>query len=302
MNKNGIGYIYVLLASFFFALIAVIGKTIINIGINIFDLLILQNASALIIMLVYFSVSDIKKLFLDRTSLKTVMVQGILGSAATTILFYLSLEKLNAGIASMLLFIYPLFVNFYFLATKTKKATIVGNLALLAAFSGCMMAINLFGLDKAKTPLSGIVFGILSSAAYAFYNIYADVKLKDFDPLIITFYTTLAILAVTLVFRPGFFMFDFTFTPALLIYILELAVVSGILPVVLLYKGINIVGADKASIISTSELPITILMSYFILGETMGAVQLIGIQLITCSIILLKYEETIERAFKRLMK
>ena len=78
MNKNGIGYIYVLLASFFFALIAVIGKTIINIGINIFDLLILQNASALIIMLVYFSVSDIKKLFLERKSLMTVMVQGIL--------------------------------------------------------------------------------------------------------------------------------------------------------------------------------------------------------------------------------
>ena len=300
MNKNRIGYIYVLLASFFFALIAVIGKTVMNSGINVFDLLILQNTTALIFMLAYFAIVDIKKLYLDKKSLKTILVQGLVGSASTTILFYLALQRMNAGVASMLLFTHPVLVSLYFMATKTKKITLTNNLALLAAFMGSIMVINVFNIDMAKTPLIGLVFGILASAAYAFYNIYADVKLKDFEPLVITFYTTLVILAVTLILRPGFFRFEFAMTSELMIYICELAVVSGILPVIFLYKGIGMVGADKASIVATSELPITILMSFIVLSERMGLVQLAGILLIICSIVILQYEGSLEKNFNAL--
>jgi drug/metabolite transporter (DMT)-like permease len=195
LNKNRIGYVYVMLAAFFFALIAVIGKTIINNGINVFDLLILQSAMALIFLFVYFAVVDIKKLYLDKNSLKTVLIQGLIGSASTTILFYLALEKLNAGVASMLLFTHPVLVSLYFMATKTKKITPTSNLALLAAFLGSVMVINLFNIDAAKTPIVGLVYGMLASATYAFYNINADIKLKDFSPLVITFYTNLTTLS-----------------------------------------------------------------------------------------------------------
>ena len=294
MNKINTGYIYVLLAAFFFALIAVIGKTVMNTGINVFDLLILQNIAAVLFMLSYFAVVDIKKLRLDRNNLKTVLVQGLIGSAGTTILFYLALERMNAGIASMLLFTHPVLVSIYFMATRTKKITVTNNLALISAFVGSLMVINVFNIDVAKTPLIGILFGVLSSTAYAFYNIYADVKLKENEPLVTTFYTTLTILLVTLVLRPGFFRFEFAMTAELLVYIGELAVVSGILPVIFLYKGINRVGADKASIVATSELPITILMSFFVLGERMGLIQLSGILLIMCSIVILQCEGKIE--------
>lgn len=299
MNSNRSGYIYVLMAAFFFALIAVIGKTVINTGINVFDLLVLQYAAAVLFILAYYAGTDIRKLHLSRERLKTVLIQGIIGSSGTTILFYLALKQLNAGIASMLLFTHPVLVSLYFMAAKTKKITRSSNLSLLAAFLGCILVINIFNIDMTKTPLSGLVFGILSSCAYAFYNVYADMKLKDFEPLVITFYTTLSILAVTLVLHPGFFRFEFTMTFDQLVYICELAVVSGILPVIFLYMGIRLVGADKASIAATAELPITIVLSFLMLGERMGLVQLAGIFLIMCSIIILQYEEVVERAFKR---
>lgn len=297
MNKYKIGYFYTLLAAFFFALVAVIGKTIINIGVNVFDLLILQNTVALIFMLVYFTVLDIKKLYLPKRSLKTILIQGLFGSASTTILFYLALEKLNAGVASMLLFTHPVLISLYFMATKKKKITLASNLALLAAFLGSMMVINLFDISMAETPIIGLVFGILSSAAYAFYNINADMKLKEFEPLVIYFYTTLATLAVALIFHPGFFKFEFLLTSELLLYVCELAVVSGILPTIFLYKGIKLVGADKASIVATSELPATILLSFFVLGERMRLIQVAGIILIMCSVIILQYERILEAAF-----
>jgi drug/metabolite transporter (DMT)-like permease len=302
LNKNRIGYLYVLLSAFFFALIAVIGKTVINTGINIFDMLILQSTTALIFMLAYFAAVDIKKIYLDRVRLKKVAVQGLIGSASTTILFYLALTKLNAGVASMLLFTHPVLVTLYFMVTRTKKITLTSNLALLTAFLGSIMVINVFNLDIVKTPLTGLFYGILASTAYAFYNINADINLKGFNPLVITFYTNLTTLAAALILRPGFFRFEFAMNLELLIYICELAVVSGILPIIFLYKGINILGADKASIAAISELPITILMSFFVLGEKMGLVQLGGIFFVMCSIIILQYEGVLERVFSALKR
>ncbi len=297
MNKSKVGYIYVLLAAFFFALIAVIGKTVMNTGINVFDLLILQNAVALLFMLIYFATIDIKKLHLSKANLKTVLIQGFIGSAGTTILFYMALQRMNAGIASMLLFTHPVLVSLYFMLTRTKRITVTNNLALLSAFLGSIMVINIFNIDMTRTPWIGLCFGVMSSIFYAFYNIYADMRLKSFEPLVITFYTTLTSLAVTLMLHPGFFKLEFAFTTELLLYVCELAVVSGILPVIFLYKGINLVGADKASIVATSELPITILMSFLVLGERMDLVQLTGIALIIISIIILQYEGILEKAF-----
>ncbi|HNR05339.1 MAG TPA: DMT family transporter [Bacillota bacterium] len=294
MNRNKVGYVYVLLAAFFFALIAVIGKTVINSGIKIFDLLVLQYTASFVFMLIYFVIAGIRKLSLPKESLKAVLTQGLIGSSCTTVLFYLALEKLNAGIASMLLFTHPVLVSIYFMATKTRKITRRSNLALLTAFFGSIMVINVFNIGIAGTPFIGFVFGIMSSCTYAFYNIYADVKLKDFEPLVIAFYTNLTTLAVSLILHPGFFRFEFLMTSELLIYIFELAVVSGILPVIFLYKGIKLIGADKASIVATSELPITILLSFFVLGERMGLVQLAGILLIMGSIIILQYEGKLE--------
>ena len=288
------GYIYVLLAAFFFALIAVIGKTVINTGINVFDLLVLQNAAAAIFIFVYFAVTDIRKLRLSGRDLKTILIQGMIGSSGTTIFFYMALEKLNAGIASMLLFTHPVLVSIYFMAAKTRKITRTSNLALLAAFLGSILVINVFNIDMSETPVAGLVFGIMSSCAYAFYNVYADVKLKDLEPLVITFYTTMSISAVSLILHPGFFRFEFAMTFDLVVYICELAVISGILPTIFLYKGINLIGADKASIAATSELPITILLSFLVLGEKMGLIQLAGILLIMCAIIILQYEGRFE--------
>lgn len=297
MSKNTIGYIYVLLAAFFFAMIAVIGKTVMNTGINAFDLLILQNTVALLFILVYFAVVDIRKLQLSAVSLKTILIQGFVGSAGTTIFFYMALQRMNAGIASMLLFTHPVLVSLYFILTRTKRISVTNNLALLAAFLGSIMVINIFSIDVTRTPLVGICFGAMSSVFYAFYNIYADMRLKSLEPLVITFYTTLTSLVVTLMLHPGFFKLEFAFTTELLLYACELAVVSGILPVIFLYKGINLVGADKASIVATSELPITILMSFLVLGERMDIVQLTGIVLIIISIIILQYEGILEKAF-----
>ena len=178
----------------------------------------------------------------------------------------------------------------------------INNIALLLAVMGSAMVINIFAFDIALTPAIGLALGLLSSAAYAFFNVYAEIGLKDIKPLVTTFYCSIIILLVTIVINPGFFKFDFVLTSSSILYILELAVISGVLPVVFIYKGIAIIGADKASIIATAELPVTLILAYFLLREKMVLLQIFGMVLIIVSIILLQSENNILTWVKRFRK
>ncbi|MFZ5351434.1 MAG: DMT family transporter [Bacillota bacterium] len=291
--KNGLGYLYIALAAFFFAVIAIVGKTVINMGIEVFDLLILQNVFSIVLLLVYFIFTGLKSLKIDGQEFKNILLQGIIGSAGTTVFYYLALERMNAGIASMLLFTNPVFVSLYFILSKTKRINTVNNSALIFAMLGSLMVINIFNIDLSKTPMTGLMFGVLASMAYAFFNVFADLKLKGIKPLVITFYTSSIILAVSVALNPSFFRFDFVITPKLLFYVFELSLISGILPIVFLYKGIELIGSERASIVATAELPITLLLAFFILKETMVLVQIAGTFLIIVSIIILHNEDRI---------
>lgn len=302
MQNMRIGYIYVFLAAAFFAIIGILGKNAINAGVSPLNLIILQYATTIVIMFIYFVIRGIGQLKLTKKEIRSIIIQGVIGSSGTTLFFYLALSKVNAGIASMLLFTHPVLINIYFLLSKTKKINIINNSALVLAVIGSAMVINIFGFDIAKTPAIGLILGLLSSAAYAFFNIYAEIEFKEAKPMVTTFYTSGVILITTLLINPGFLSFDFIMTWDIAFYVLELAIISGILPVVFLYKGIGIVGADKASIVATAELPITILLAYFILGEKMNVVQIIGIFFIIASIILLQSENNIALFMKKLKR
>lgn len=302
MQSTNIGYMYVFLAASFFAFVGVLGKGLINFGIGPLDLIILQYAATILIMFAYFIITDIKVLKLTKHELKCILIQGIIGSSGTTIFFYLALERVSAGIASMLLFTHPVLISVYFLVSKTKKINVINNSALVLAILGSIMVINILSFDISSTPVIGILFGLSASAAYAFFNIYAELEFKEARPLVTTFYSSGIILLITLLIHPRFFAFDFALSWSTMFYIIRLAIVSGILPVVFLYKGITVVGADKASIVATAELPITVLLAFAILGEKMDLIQVIGIFLIITSIILLQNENNISVLIKKIKR
>lgn len=71
--------------------------------------------------------------------------------------------------------------------------------------------------------------------------------------------------------------------------ILALATISTVLPIFTFYAGMQRVGAARASIISTVEPLITLLLAMLLLGEVMGPRQWLGGALILSSVILLQW-------------
>ncbi|MBV7274296.1 EamA family transporter [Clostridiaceae bacterium UIB06] len=300
MKKRSLGYIYVGASAFFFALIAIIGKSAFNTGMKVYDLMIMQNAVSAIIMFIYLWIKDKKSIIISRNQLKRVILQGVFGSTATTLFFYLALEKINAGIASMLIFTHPVFVTLFFVITGIRKITMVNNLALILAVVGSSMVINFLNLNVTQISSIGLMYGVICSICYAFFNVFADLKLKDVKSEVLAMYTSVIMFVVSFILNPGFFRSNITLSPQIMFYVFELAVVSGILPVIFLYKGIALVGSEKSTIIATSELPITLILAFFVLRETMVLTQIIGVAFIIGAVFVLQNEAIILEKLKKI--
>jgi len=78
---------------------------------------------------------------------------------------------------------------------------------------------------------------------------------------------------------------------------MSLSILSTVLPLLLYFHGAKLIGVGRASVISTVELPFTVLLAWLFLKETMTLRQVLGGILILAAILLLQLEEKIADSF-----
>jgi drug/metabolite transporter (DMT)-like permease len=69
--------------------------------------------------------------------------------------------------------------------------------------------------------------------------------------------------------------------------VLAIGLVSTVMPIVFFFAGMRRLGAGDASTLSTFEPVVTLLLAYFFLGETLGAVQALGAALVIVAVVVL---------------
>lgn len=287
MSRSKTGYLYALSAAVFFAAIAILSKTVLNSGVGTFELMFWQYACIIVLLAAFLLLKQPETLRIDGRTLRSLALLGLIGSAATNVFFYLALQQLSAGMTSMLLFTNPIFITFYLWLSKSRTIHRSQWAAVTMAFIGCVLVLDLIG-DGAVTPLAGVGMGLLSGVSYAFYNIYADLKLRHVDANVINFYSS--VFAILLPIG----LMAFTRTPLRILNLEQyatiglLAVVAGILPIFLIFQAIRRIGSEKASVVATMELPMTILLAAIFLKERMSLTQMAGIVLISAASFLLQ--------------
>ncbi|MBR0599362.1 DMT family transporter [Sinanaerobacter chloroacetimidivorans] len=289
MRNHTYGYIYAILAAFFFALIAIIGKGLVSGGTHPLQVTFYQYVFTILILGIWLSARKSSALRCNAKQLRSFALLGVIGGAGTNLLFYSALQYLDAGISSMLLFVHPVYITIFFAVTRIRTMKPLNYFSVLLAVSGAAIVLDIFSGALRLSPI-GISLGILSGVSYAFYNIFADLKLKSEDPNIINFYACISAMIFTLVlllFSGIGFTVDYKDLPSIFV----LAGFSGILPVYFIFKALQYIGSEKVSVIASVELPMTLIMAFTFLGERMRPIQLFGVLLIIISTILLHYHE-----------
>lgn len=298
-GKSMKGYILVVLSALFLSFQAIIGKIVLHSGMSPVELSTIQFGTITLAM-IFFSVIIQKKGILKEglRNLGPLSLFSIIGVAGTTFFLYKSLETLNAGVGAMLLFTNPVFVCIYFIATGKRVSGIILG-AMGTVIIGCALAMNVFSINLLAMPLIGIVYGVLASMCYAFYNVYYDLKLSTLSSTTVLLFSSLIGTLTFLILAPDTVESIARTSISSIGMVSTLAVLVGIFPAFFLYGGIQRIGAEKASIVAAIELPFTLLIAFLVLGEGLKLLQLVGVLLIVIAVFALKNENWILKQLER---
>ena len=220
-----------------------------------------------------------------RREFKVLFSLGVL-FAASSITYYQSFHFMDAGIASTILFVYPVMVAVIMALFFKEKVTSMTVMAIVLSLVGIGLLYK--GGEGVSLSVIGIVLCILSSLAYAIYIIVvnqSDIKMSSFK---VTFYAML-VCEITLI------LYSFT-SPELYLHVLPsprawsfavwLSIVPTILSLVFMTVAVNHVGATPTAILGALEPLTAVTIGVIIFGETLTPRLIVGILFILFAVML----------------
>lgn len=227
---------------------------------------------------------------LDLRSLKFCAVQAVV-YLLSTICFFYAIQYLDASIASIILFTYPLFVAFLAILLFKERLSLIRLSVLFTTFTGCSLVINppssLVGLSLSPR---GLLLAFGSSVFYAAHSLISQRTVYHTSPLVASAYLNTFVMVQTLVIFPPIYLVTGAVAWSAFAIIFVLVLCTSIIGMVFFLSGIKRIGASRAAIVSSMEPVFTIILAFFLLGEQMTSLQLVGAAIILLGILLLQAE------------
>jgi drug/metabolite transporter (DMT)-like permease len=289
-NRRGFkGATAVLLSATCFAGTSILFKIAFRLGLTPEQTLALQSWFASFILLafaVYQKKWD-KNVFNKRT-MGILVFQGLAGCLGTSLIYAYSLLYLPVSVAILLLYLYPVLVLAAGVLLWQKKINVHEIMALLLTLAGTVLASGVLS-GVGAISLKGIILGLMAAVCYAIFNLTGEAALKRVSPLVSLSYSQwFTSLALILLLREDAFLISWQ-SGSVWVLGLVLATVASILPFYFMLVGIRFIGSDKASILSTFELPMTFVLAALFLHEFPEWKQWAGGGLVLVGIILLNW-------------
>lgn len=273
-----LGAFFVLISAIGFSAKAVLIKLAYKYKIDATTLLFLRMAFATPFFLtvgIYKSKSEKSKL--SYKDWVAVLLLGFLGYYLSSILDFLGLVYISAGMERLILFIYPTIV--VLLSGFVYKETIRSRelISLGITYIGICIVFFADELKKTENIYLGAFLIFLCAFTYAIYLIGSGRMIPKIGA---SRFTAYAMLVACLSISIHFLATHSADTLNLPLEVYELsfamAIISTVMPTFLLSQGIKRVGSGAASIIGTIGPVSTVFLAWIFLGETMNVSQIIG--------------------------
>jgi len=287
------GYIFTISAACVYASQVILGKYILTAGTGAWALTFMQVVISTIVMFVVGTVKAPEgiraKYTVRKVDVKWFVLIALLGGIGTQLALYYCLERVDAGIGSMMLFLHPVVVCLFFMFSGVRRLTLINKIALVVVLMGSLLVLNIFG-ESHKWTYTGILFGVVCFLCCAAFFLILDLKLSQYPITVIFFYDWGIAAVVMFILNPMVIKSIFDISPQLIALIVIISSVTTVLPSFLLAKGVMLIGAERATVIGTLELPITVLLAYLFLSEVMIPLQLLGVVLVVSAVAALSIE------------
>lgn len=223
--------------------------------------------------------------FPTRMQFLRLIAMGAAGYAGQAAAFFGALERIPAAMCALLLYTYPAIVTLGAAAFLREHLTRRKLVAIVVAFAGTTLLVQ--GHAGGLNTL-GVAFAMLSALMYSGYVLFGSHLFRETPPIA----TAASVMSATAISFWAYAALTGTVTApanatnAALIAII--AVVGTAIPVLAFVIGMPRVGPSRASILSTIEPVVTIILATIVLGEPLRLVQMAGAACVLGSVIVLE--------------
>lgn len=287
MKTNiNVGVFLVVLGTFFFSLKSIFIKLAYAGGVSPEAVLILRQMIVVpLLWIVFIFYRGNTKFQWTKKTIFILFITGTLGFFLSPLFDFWGLAYVSAVVERMLFYTYTAFVILISLIHKKEKISNQEVTALILIYFGIFLSVGGWDIQVLKVNLKGTILILISSIMYALYLYGGGEIVKKLGTIRLnTFGMTIAAIFMFFYWLGGLIgnneieLFSYDFSDY--VYIVLIAVFTTFLPNILIFKGMEKIGASRTSIISMLGPVITILLGLIILNERPVWIQWIGFALV----------------------
>ena len=214
----------------------------------------------------------------DRSQTLLCILAGVL-SFGCTLLLYSSYAYIPVGLATVLHFLYPLYVVLYDVLFRKQRLAVLRLAGLALGVAGVLLSMDMLGTSGLDAR--GLLLALGSGVVYAAYIITLGYESRRPLPvyrLMLGISLTGIPLCATVGLLTG--RLTLALTPSAWGYAAAVALLVGVVGCVLFQQGIRCVGETDAAIFSLLEPLSSILFSFLLMHEVLGWRGILGSTLI----------------------
>lgn len=286
--NSRLGLVLALVAAFGFSMKAIFVKLAYPYGVDAVTLLALRMGFSLPVFLWVGLFAQHDGVALTRGDWLRLAGLGVMGYYASSLLDFMGLQYISAGLERLILFTYPTLTILIGVFFQGKRFSGREAAALALCYLGIAFAFAhdlRLGDARAVWIGGGLVFA--SSITYAFYLSGSGTMIGRLGPMRFTALAMLVSSAVTLAhFAAGHTLEAFVQPWPVYGWGLAMALWATVIPVFALSAAIRRIGAGRSALVGMVGPLATIAMGWWLLGETMSGQQMAGAVLVVAGIIL----------------
>ncbi|MGH9427101.1 MAG: DMT family transporter, partial [Terriglobia bacterium] len=166
------GYLFVVGATVFWGLSAVIAKGLFDRQVDPLLLVQMRVTFSALVMLAFFIAFRRGELRIHRDDVLRFVLLGIVGIAGSNFTYYFAIQQTNVNTAILMQYTAPLLVLGYATVTKEEPLSVSKIAAGLASVAGCYLVVGGGEFSFARVSVPGLLSGVGSAVCWAFTNIY----------------------------------------------------------------------------------------------------------------------------------
>lgn len=292
MNHRATGIRAALGSAVFLGLAPIFGKQAILLGLPWLAVVAARTTLAALLLLVIMLIFKRQYLYIYPAGLLGVLLAGGINGAGS-LLYYGSLDRIDAGLGQLLYSLYPLFVALFLRLDHQplSRLTVTRLLMIIPA---------LYLLTRAnhqEIDLVGMLMMIGSAMLYALHLPINQRVLYDMPAPTVTLYT---LIAMSLVTGSSYLVARLVMGQSLLLpgyppeawrAVLALTLVTFFSRLTL-FLGVKHLGGLQTAILGLSELVVAVLCAQLLLGERFSLLQWSGMLLLVLSLLMVGMEKT----------